>query len=435
MTETYLNWRKMTADSLEFLENAVNRSLIDPETATKMHRQFLETGESIPKLLVKYGILTEEKVAELKADGSSAERGKIVGQYHIQEELGKGGNGTVYRAVQLSMDRTVALKVMAEHFAQDAEAAERFMREARSAGRVNNPHVVTTYEVGRAGKTLYMALELMEGGDADELLKKSGGKIKEDRALEIIADAGIGLCAIRDADLIHRDIKPQNIFLTKAGRAKLADLGLAKGAGDEEMTIAGATIGTPSYMSPEQANGEHELDIRSDIYSLGASLFHLVTGNPPFTGSTPLATAVKIINDPLPDPRRYGVSDKVAEVIEAAMAKDPDDRYRTPEDFLEAIEKTTGEPVTAAFQPTKATTLRRSTREEGREKRKTVDLVVESDHDQRQDAASSLIAVATRRHRRRRGGLKNLVTSKAFLITLFLLADIAAAVYYFTMMK
>jgi hypothetical protein len=258
-------------------------------------------------------------------------------------KLGAGGMGVVYKAVQLSMDRMVALKVVPVQSVIDDEAQsmERFLREGRAAGKICHPHVVTCYDAGRSGDTLYMAMELVAGGDAEKEMEKSGGRLAERRMLEITLHAARGLQAIYEAGLIHRDIKPSNILLTDKGVAKIADLGLAKNAnGDDRMTVSGGTVGTPSFMSPEQANGVSDIDVRTDIYSLGATMFAMLTGQKPYRANTPWAVVAKIIAGPFPDPRTYlpQISPLTAEIILKACAKERDQRFATPALMAEAVQ-------------------------------------------------------------------------------------------------
>lgn len=267
--------------------------------------------------------------------------GDIIGGCRIIAKIGGGGMGTVYRAEQVSLGRQVAVKVMSASMHGDVEAGERFLREARTAAAVGHANVVAIIDVGRDHDRLYLVQELVTGGSVKDLLLASGGILGEYRAIELIADCCAGLQAIHEAGLVHRDIKPDNILLTGDGSAKLADFGLAKPvANTEQLTMTGATIGTPAYMSPEQAQGAKSLDIRSDIFSLGATLYCLVTGGAPYKGDTIWAVVAKMLTEPVPDPRtdHPGLSNGVAAVIMRAMAKDPNERYPTPRLMRQVLE-------------------------------------------------------------------------------------------------
>ncbi len=267
--------------------------------------------------------------------------GDVIGGCRIIAKLGGGGMGTVYRAEQISLGRQVALKVMSPAMQEDVECGERFLREARTAASVTHANVVSIVDVGRDQGRLYLVQELVTGGSAKDLLNNSGGILGERRAMELIADCCAGLQAIHEAGLVHRDIKPENILLTGDGSAKLADFGLARAVGTGgELTMTGATIGTPAYMSPEQAQGAKDLDVRSDIFSLGATLYCLVTGSSPYKADSIWAVVAKMLTEPVPDPRtlRPDLSDGTVAVIMRAMARKPEDRYPTPRLMRQVLE-------------------------------------------------------------------------------------------------
>ena len=229
-----------------------------------------------------------------------------IGPYRILGGLGSGGMGTVYRAMQESLGREVALKVVNPASAADPRFQERFLREARAMAHIQSPFVVSCFDAGLADGQLYMALELVTGGDLLGLMQRKSGNLSEPLALALMRDCLEGLEALEAARLVHRDLKPANIFLSDHGRAKLADLGLARSVANSDAdraTMAGMIMGTPAYISPEQARGEDDIDVRADIYSLGATLYHLLTGQTPFPANDPIGTLMRVLNDPLPDPR------------------------------------------------------------------------------------------------------------------------------------
>ncbi len=254
-----------------------------------------------------------------------------IGPYRLLGKLGAGGMGTVYKAVQDSLQRTVALKVVNPTQAADPVFQERFLREARAMARIQSPFVVACHDAGLANGQLYMSLELVAGGDLLGLLERKGGRLPEELGLHLLRDALEGLEAIEEARLIHRDLKPANIFLTERGNAKLADLGLARSVqpGADRATMAGMILGTPAYISPEQARGETDIDIRSDLCSLGATLFHLLTGETPYPAGDPLGVLVRVLNDPVPDARerRPDISEPTARFISRLLDKE---RTRRP---------------------------------------------------------------------------------------------------------
>ncbi len=279
-----------------------------------------------------------------------------IGPYRILGQLGSGGMATVYRAIQEPLDREVALKLVSPQLAMEGSFRDRFLAEARTMAKLGTPFVVTCYDAGEADGRLYMALELATGGDLLGLLARKGGRLPEPLALGLIRDSLVGLEALESAGLIHRDLKPANIFVAEDGRAKLADLGLARSTGGDRETMAGMVMGTPAYISPEQARGESDLDIRSDLFSLGATLFHLVTGGTVWVADGPMATLVRVLHDPVPDPRtrRPDLSEGISQLILRFMEKDRNRRppsARAARDLVEIL-------LTARPGVTSATVLR-----------------------------------------------------------------------------
>lgn len=339
----------------QFLKVAVGKGLIDAELAQSVFRDAQESGRPVADLLIERQVLTAYNVDLVNKDVAKASGPKIIGGFQIINKLGQGGMGAVYRATQLSIGREVALKVMAPDVAKTKGFTERFLREAMAMGAINHPNVITCFDAGKEGKTLYMALELMTGGDADQLARKSGGILPAVRACSIVRDCAAGLGAIHKAGLIHRDIKPANIFLGENGMAKLADLGLARQEdGEDQMTRTGTAMGTPAFMSPEQAKGVDDLDIRSDIYALGATLFALSTGQAPFTGPSAYAIVARVIHEPVPDPRslNLNIPEPVVQVIRAAMHKDRKKRPQTPHDLHHLLQRCLDDLIAAGLTET-----------------------------------------------------------------------------------
>jgi formylglycine-generating enzyme required for sulfatase activity/serine/threonine protein kinase len=288
--------------------------------------------------------------------------GAQIGSYRIDGLLGTGGMGTVYRAQQIHLQRLVALKVMNPTLAADPDFCARFMREARAGAAIDHPHVVRIHDADIRDGILYQVFEFVPGGDLARLLA-TRGPLPPAEALRLIAECADGLHAIHLAGLLHRDLKPQNIFLDAKGRAKLGDLGLARSASaGENLTMTGAVMGTAAYMAPEQANGD-DLDIRADIHALGGTLYTLLTGRLPFTGPTPGAVMGKVIYEPPPDPRALvpTIPAEVAALVQRAMAKRRNDRFATPEALQqEALRVAAGLPpqptqpaADAALAPTR----------------------------------------------------------------------------------
>jgi serine/threonine-protein kinase len=260
--------------------------------------------------------------------------GETISHYKIIEKLGEGGMGVVYKAEDTNLGRKVALKFLPPDLTRDSEAKTRFTQEAKAASALDHPNVCTIYEVGETGEgQLFMAMACYEG----EILKERIGRdpLKLDEAIDIVQQIGQGLAKAHAKEIVHRDIKPANILVTDDGLIKILDFGLAKLAGQTRLTRTGTIMGTVAYMSPEQARSG-EVDQRTDVWSLGAVLYEMVTGELPFRGEHEQATIYSILNDepkPLTD-FHEGVQKEVAQVVKRALAKSPDDRYPTMSDML-----------------------------------------------------------------------------------------------------
>jgi serine/threonine protein kinase len=254
------------------------------------------------------------------------------------EELGRGGMGIVYRAHQITLDRPAALKILSDQYAGNTEYVVDFIKEARAAAKLNHPHIVQAYAVGEDEGVYFFAMEFINGETMKTYMKREGS-VPIDFAMEVIQQIAEALdYAWKEQRLIHRDIKPDNIMLAKNGRAKLADLGLARVAGEIEDADSDEVLGTPQYISPEHLTGA-DMDIRSDIYSLGATLFHLATGRFVFEGKTATDIARKHLEAPVPSPRKINpkLSEGVCDIILKMMAKNPNDRYQTAGELVEDL--------------------------------------------------------------------------------------------------
>ncbi|HUT35547.1 MAG TPA: family 16 glycoside hydrolase [Planctomycetota bacterium] len=262
-----------------------------------------------------------------------------IGGFELLATLGKGGMGVVFKARQISMDRIVALKVLPPHLAKNEAYVARFLREARSAAKLNHPNIVQGIDVGVAEGNYYFAMEFVDGTTVKDMIKAKG-RLDEKTALNIVGAVARGLDHAAKHGIIHRDIKPDNIMVARDGSVKLADLGLARSTETPDtMTIEGTALGTPYYMAPEQVRGEVELDTRADIYALGATLFHMITGDHAFTGPNAGAIMARHLSDPVPSARdkHPDVSRATDDLIQRMMAKDPADRPQTPAELLHEI--------------------------------------------------------------------------------------------------
>jgi tRNA A-37 threonylcarbamoyl transferase component Bud32/uncharacterized RDD family membrane protein YckC len=274
--------------------------------------------------------------------------GRTLQHFEVLECIGVGGMGSVYRAHDLSLDRTVALKVIRSEKVAAAAQRERFVREARSQARLSHPNVVPIYFIGEDDGLLFFAMELVEGEPLDALLAR-GEQIEWPRALELLHDVADALRMAHERDIVHRDIKPSNLLVDPTGLVKVADFGLAKNVSsgdstegmDVQLTQAGAVLGSPLYMSPEQGQGE-AVDHRSDIYSLGATFYHLLTGNPPFTAKSPVGVIAKHLSAPVPPLCKAlpTLPEGVARLVERMLAKDPADRFSDYDELMRAVRAT-----------------------------------------------------------------------------------------------
>jgi len=260
-------------------------------------------------------------------------------RFRLEEQIGSGGMSTVYRAFDPTLERWVAIKLMHRDISADPDQLERFRREARAVARLSHPHVVTVIDFGEDGGTPYIVFELVEGETLKERIRRQG-RLPVAEAVAYAIEIGRALAAAHAERLVHRDIKPQNVLIDLAGRAKVTDFGIARSLEAHGLTAEGRVLGTTDYVSPEQAMG-HEVTEQSDVYSLGIVLFEMLTGEIPFTAETQVAVAMKHVREPLPDlqRRRPEVSAALAGALEHAAAKETADRYPTIEDFVHDLEE------------------------------------------------------------------------------------------------
>jgi len=278
---------------------------------------------------------------------------KQLGRYEVQKKLGQGGMGTVYLALDPSLNRLVALKILPPEKAENAILVKRFKAEGQAAAQLTHDNIVRVYESGEADGLNYIAMEYVEGTDVQRLIKKRN-RIPIRRSTEIITQVARALEHASQASIVHRDIKPSNLLITQSGVVKLTDLGLARIVDDTEetsITRAGTTVGTVDYMSPEQARSSKAADIRSDLYSLGCTWYHMLTGSPPYPEGSVTNKLHAHAVAPIPDPRdlNESVPEAIVGVIARMMAKKPEDRYQSVAELLEDLEavKTTKREIKA----------------------------------------------------------------------------------------
>lgn len=295
---------------------------------------------SFADLLVKRGYVTHTQLARLSMamdEDSMYRPAQQIPGFQVLSKLGQGAMAVVFKAKQLSLDRIVAIKVLPKRLSENPEFVERFYREGRAAARLNHANIVQAFDVGESGGYHYFVMEYIDGQTVYDQLA-DGRPLSEAEGLRIILQAAQALQHAHTQGFVHRDVKPKNLMVTKGGDVKLADMGLARELADyaTARVEAGRAYGTPYYISPEQIRGEITIDARADIYGLGATFYHMVTGKVPFNGTTPSAVMHKHLKESLvpPDHINHSLSSGIGEIIEVMMAKSADDRYPS---MIEAI--------------------------------------------------------------------------------------------------
>lgn len=292
-------------------------------------------------ILIENEFLTGKQVERLRRDFEDEKTTQQIPGYKILKKLGSGAMATVFLGRQLSLDRLVAIKVLPIKFSSNEKFIERFYKEGRAAAQLNHRNIVSAYDVGQAGDHHYFVMEFVDGDTVYDRVKAKK-RFDEKEAIDVILQVARALEHAHAKGFIHRDIKPKNIMLSKDSQVKLADLGLARAVSDKEAAEAeaGRAYGTPYYISPEQIRGEVNIGGQADIYGLGATFYHMVTGKVPFEGKNPSAVMHKHLKNPLtpPDHVNTKLTPGTAQVIEMMMAKSRKDRYRNVDDLIVDLE-------------------------------------------------------------------------------------------------
>jgi serine/threonine-protein kinase len=271
-------------------------------------------------------------------------REALAAEYEIIEELGRGGMAMVYRARDRQLEREVAIKVLPFSLAFDSEFVERFQREARTAAQLEHPNIIPIYRVGRSGRVIYFVMKFLRGGSVATVLGERR-KLMPPEIRRLLLEAGSALGYAAQRGIVHRDIKPDNIMFDEFGQCVLTDFGIAKAASGQKLTGTGMSIGTPHYMSPEQARAQ-SIDGRSDIYSLGVVAYQALSGTVPYDGEDSFSIGYKHITEPVPTPQLITADERrLFEVIKRMLMKDPADRFQSCEELVASLQ---GQPIAAA---------------------------------------------------------------------------------------
>jgi len=327
----------------------VERGLATPADLDRLNAKLKSSAggsdpshRSLSTLLVAEGLVTVNQLERLRPELEEQRAGQQIPGYQIIRKLGAGAMATVYLAKQISLDRMVAIKILPQKFTSNEDFVRRFYAEGKAAAKLNHPNIVQAIDVNRSGEYHYFVMEFVDGRTVYDDIVNSG-PYGEDDAVRIGIETARALDHSHKQGFIHRDVKPKNIMIAdESNRTKLADMGLARAVSDREAAEAeaGKAYGTPYYISPEQIRGERDVDARADIYSLGATLYHMVTGQVPFDGQNPSAVMHKHLKNDLipPDHINKGLSHGISEVIEVCLAKDRNQRYSSAADLVEDLE-------------------------------------------------------------------------------------------------
>ena len=339
-------------DRQTFLANLRQSGLLEEREIAAVADQLPEDAKSkhVARALMNRGLLTKFQAERLLSGRPTA---FVLGQYRILDKLGRGGMGHVYKAEHRTMNRVVALKVLSPKLIQSDRAQDLFLREVRAVARLVHANIVTAFDANRMGDRYYLVLEYVNGPNLDQLVRQQG-PLPVGVACDFVRQVALGLQYAHEQGMVHRDIKPANILIQKdartgQGAVKISDFGLARlqeadttedvGMGTI-LTKENTVMGTPDFLSPEQARNLHHVDIRSDLYSLGCTFYYLLTGKVPFPGGTTLEKLIRHTTEaPEPvDKLRPELPADVTTIVERLMAKDPGDRFQTPAQLAAALE-------------------------------------------------------------------------------------------------
>ncbi len=362
MTESLPQQQQTTQGKEKFLQCVRESGLVSADRLQRAVGQMPATDRSrqIARGLIEQGLLTKFQAERLLVGRTD---GFVMGQYRILDELGRGGMGRVFKAEHMTMGRVVALKILNSNLVKTERARQLFHREVKAAAKLSHPNIVTAFDANQIGERCFLVMEFVDGPNLHDLVKEHG-PLPVTQACDYIRQVALGLQYAHDIGMVHRDIKPANLLVqktkTKAGVGssivKILDFGLARISTSEDGTPESDSIetnmktvmGTPDYLSPEQARSLHDLDGRADLYSLGCTLYYLLTGNVPFKGGTTMEKLVRhSTEDAAPlNTLRADVPIEVAIIVQKMMAKKPDDRYQHGADLAAALLPFSGQEST-----------------------------------------------------------------------------------------
>jgi eukaryotic-like serine/threonine-protein kinase len=325
---------------------ALEREMLTPEqveTCRDLVRKSKRIGldTNIIEVFLKQGILTQEQIEELEHISEHADKGDLFGNYRLVKTLGEGGMGKVYEAVHEFTGRTVALKVVNDSSAKEKTNSIRFLQEIRALAKLNHPHITQLYDAGRIRRTFFFAMEIVEGGSLKAYVD-ARKVLDEKEALRIVRQIATALAYAHANSIVHRDVKPENIMLDRNGFPKLTDFGLVMHFDENHLTLTreGVLIGSYHYTSPEQVEGARDVDGRTDIYSLGATLYYALSGRTLYNGSTPTEILTQHLAGNWVPPRVFNprVSGHTMRILRKMLARKREKRYQSMDALLRALD-------------------------------------------------------------------------------------------------
>jgi serine/threonine protein kinase len=330
----------------QFIQKLSDSGVLLDEDLAALHETLADPPETVEQLaseLIQQNKLTRFQIEQINEGKGSR---LVLGNYLILDEIGAGGMGEVYLAEHRRMKRQVALKVLPPAMIEDKQAVDRFQREVEAAAKLSHPNIVTAYDADQAGDVHFFVMEFVEGRDLAELVKKNG-VLSVDQAVECVRQVATGLEFAHKKGVVHRDIKPANLLLDPEGNVKILDMGLARYQASQEeevLTVSGMAMGTPDFMSPEQGVNAKHADERSDIYSLGCTLFYLLTGKKVYGGESLVEKVMAHQNEPIPSliEACQDATPELDAIFQKMVAKQRGDRFQSAGALLAELESLSG---------------------------------------------------------------------------------------------